>query len=291
MTRRLDRRSRAFRLARAPKLPNGAAMLYRSALRKALERQQARLWAIIERSYEEPKADTIVTYYDGPRAHDVALGELLPAGADFTRFTDIGARIDAAADGGASRLKGEHIDIPMTTIATVAKRVAKKTADEMKRVAGITRESQGADEKVLAAFRKKNTDLIKSLEKQQVSELRSVLREATEKGWTVRTLRARIIERFEVAKSHADLIARDQTIKLNSDLTRMRHKAAGITEFVWSTSKDERVRESHAELDGERFSWDDLPEVDGEKVAPGEAICCRCVAIAIVPWLEEGSED
>jgi SPP1 gp7 family putative phage head morphogenesis protein len=93
--------------------------------------------------------------------------------------------------------------------------------------------------------------------------------------------------RFDVTKSHADLIARDQVTKLNADMTRMRHKAAGIKRFRWSTSRDERVRESHAALDGEEFSYDDLPEVDGEKVMPGEPVCCRCVAIAIVDWLED----
>jgi uncharacterized protein with gpF-like domain len=42
------------------------------------------------------------------------------------------------------------------------------------------------------------------------------------------------------------------------------------------------VRESHADMEGQMCDWDDPPEVDGEKVHPGEAINCRCVAIPVV---------
>ncbi len=63
---------------------------------------------------------------------------------------------------------------------------------------------------------------------------------------------------------------------------------AGITQYTWSTSKDERVRPSHAELEGEQFSYDDPPEVDGEPANPGEPILCRCVPL---PVLDLGDDD
>lgn len=376
---RLDRRARAALRRRAPKPPTGAMLVYRVALRRALEAQQKRLWAIIERSYEEPKADTVITYYDGPRAYDVdsleiRLGDLVLAGPikvdapadqakieryrrllwacyvadcaggsagawhaayaraggppctleDITRtvrraieesdvrvspltsdatFTATFERADAPADGGASKLKGEHIALAPKTLDLAAGRVAKHVVDETARLlgvqfkggekkrvpGGISRASQGADKETIAAFRKRNLSLIKRLEKQQVEELRGVLEEATEKGWPVKTLRARVMERFSVTKSHADLIARDQILKLNGELQQMRQTKAGITEYIWSTSNDERVRPEHAELDGERFSWDDPPEsgANGEREHPGQGISCRCVAIPVVPWLEE----
>lgn len=402
---RLDRRSRAALRRRAPKPPTGAMLVYRVALRRALEAQQKRLWAIIERSYEEPKADTVITYYDGPRAYDVdsleiRLGDLAlaspievdapadqakieryrrllwacyvadcaggsagawhaayaraggppctiedimrtvrraieesgvhvsPLTSDTTFTATFGGslgvitseaqnepkcsdsltsppifRTDAPADGGASKLKGEHIALAPKTLDLAASRVAKHAVDETARLlgvqfkggetkrvpGGISRASQGADKETIAAFRKRNLSLIKRLERQQVEELRGVLEEATEKGWPVKTLRARVMERFSVTKSHADLIARDQILKLNGELQQMRQTKAGITEYIWSTSNDERVRPEHAELDGERFSWDDPPEsgANGEREHPGQGISCRCVAIPVVPWLEE----
>ena len=49
----------------------------------------------------------------------------------------------------------------------------------------------------------------------------------------------------------------------------------GIKQYIWSTSGDERVRDSHAENDGKIFSYDDPPPTGH----PGDEINCRCVAI------------
>lgn len=239
---------------RAPRPPTAAALVYRAALRRALRAQQRRLWAVIERDYK-------------------------PANV----------REDAPADGGASKLRDEHVELPPKVLGVVGDRVAKKAAAELKRVAGITRASQGADADVVAAFRRRNLGLIRTLEAKQVDELGEVLAVATTEGWPIDRLRRAVEERFEVARSHADLLARDQTLKLNAQISQMRQVSAGITEYVWSTSNDERVREEHAELDGQRFSWTDPPESgpNGERWHPGEGFQCRCVAIAVVPWLEE----
>jgi SPP1 gp7 family putative phage head morphogenesis protein len=80
------------------------------------------------------------------------------------------------------------------------------------------------------------------------------------------------------AENHAALIARDQIATLNGQLNRARQTAAGITEFVWETMRDDRVRETHEELQGERFTWTD----GWDGVFPGEPINCRCWARAVV---------
>lgn len=271
----MPRLSAALR-RRAPKPPLGAALVYRSALRRALRAQQARLWAIIERSYVElPPA---VLYQDtGVIEYEVRLS------------TGQTWRGDAPADGGRAEMRQTHVELPPKVLDVVGGRVSKKTRDEAKRVAGITRASQGADDSVIGAFRRRNLGLIRTLEAKQVDELGEVLDLATREGWPIDRLRRAVEERFEVARSHADLLARDQTLKLNAQLSQMRQTSVGITEYVWSTSNDERVREEHAELDGQRFSWTDPPASgpNGERWHPGEGYQCRCVAIAVVPWLEE----
>lgn len=263
---RRRRESRAALRRRAPKPPTGAVLAYRAALRRALKAQQARLWAIIESSYVEPKE----------RA-DWALAELMWS-----------LRRDAAADGDGS-LRAVHVELPAAVLDLVGKRVAKKTALEAKRLVGITRASTGADQAMVDAFRKRNLGLIRTMEAKQVDDLGEVLKLATAHGWAMPELRKAVEERFGVAQSHADLIARDQTLKLNAQITQHRQTSAGISEYVWSTSNDERVRDEHAELDGTRHRWDDPPvaTADGERGHPGELWQCRCVAVAVVPWLEE----
>jgi hypothetical protein len=51
------------------------------------------------------------------------------------------------------------------------------------------------------------------------------------------------------------------------------------------------VRERHAELDGERFRWDDPPVTneDGDENHPGEDYQCRCTAYPVLPELGDES--
>ena len=87
-------------------------------------------------------------------------------------------------------------------------------------------------------------------------------------------------------KARAQLLARDQVLRVNSQLTQDRHEAAGITEYVWSASRDVRVRRRHKELDGTRHRYDDPPIVDertGRRAHPGQDIQCRCCPIPVLP--------
>jgi SPP1 gp7 family putative phage head morphogenesis protein len=88
-----------------------------------------------------------------------------------------------------------------------------------------------------------------------------------------------LTQRFSVSNSRAKLIATDQNNKTIGALQKTRQNQAGVKHFIWRTSEDERVRSSHAELDGKVFRWDVLPP----EGMPGQPIRCRCVAI---PWIQ-----
>lgn len=133
----------------------------------------------------------------------------------------------------------------------------------------------------IANFRDNNLALIRKLDAETVNQLRTVLEQAEREAWRVEQLKVAIAERFEVAKSHAELIARDQVMKLNGQITEYRQTSAGVTHYEWSTSGDERVRPMHDELDGTIQSWAAPPITtkDGQRNHPGQDIQCRCVAI------------
>ena len=101
---------------------------------------------------------------------------------------------------------------------------------------------------------------------------------------------ARAIEEATGAsESHARLLARDQTLKLYSQVTQERHQAAGVTEYVWRSSRDERVRERHKALDGTRQKYSDPPVVDeatGRRAHPGDDFQCRCTADPVLPGID-----
>jgi SPP1 gp7 family putative phage head morphogenesis protein len=120
-----------------------------------------------------------------------------------------------------------------------------------------------------------NVGLIKSLEDTALSQIEYQVKQGFVQGLRHESISDNIEERLGVAESRADLIGRDQVSKLNGQLNELRQTDLGITDYVWRTAGDERVRESHAENDGETFGWDDPPEETGH---PGEDINCRCIA-------------
>lgn len=96
-----------------------------------------------------------------------------------------------------------------------------------------------------------------------------------------RVLTREIKQATGVSRSRARLIARDQTAKINSELNKVRHKQAGIDEYVWRTAQDERVRERHKRLEGKKYSYEERTGAE-EGLPPGQPIQCRCIAQGVV---------
>lgn len=139
-------------------------------------------------------------------------------------------------------------------------------------------------------FRKKNSGLIRRLVAEQVVRTEQVVTESY--GEHVDVLASRIREATGTTESHAELLARDQTLKTNADIQKFRAQAVGATHYTWITSNDERVRgrpggkypdsqSNHWRLHGKRFAYNDPPttnEKRGEKNNPGMDYQCRCTA-------------
>lgn len=128
------------------------------------------------------------------------------------------------------------------------------------------------------SFVERNAALIKDIPDQSLARVETKLRTGIEAGESLKTLTETVKNELGIAKNRAKLIARDQTNKFMGKLTELRQTSLGVEEYIWSTSRDERVRSAHAARDGKKFSWDDPPS-DGH---PGQAIQCRCVAIPVL---------
>lgn len=161
----------------------------------------------------------------------------------------------------------------------IGQRISRDNLRKIGKTLGVSlRRDDPAVAQQLGSFARANVDLIKSLSRESIDELLPKILEAQAKGARVEELRSLIMERFAVSKSRADLIARDQVLKLNGQITQSRQVRAGITEYIWSTSQDERVRASHQALNRTRQRWDSPPSVGH----PGADYQCRCVAIPVL---------
>lgn len=163
----------------------------------------------------------------------------------------------------------------------------RENAEIFEEVIGIpAAEASTATAETLGVWRRNNIELIESIPLKTSDQILEVLSEGLSQGTSPRTLRRLIQERFEVGRSRADLIARDQILKGNAALTQQRQTEVGISSYRWSTSGDDRVREFHADLNGQTFQWNDPPVTNsqGDRNHPGEDYQCRCVAIPILPF-------
>ena len=127
-----------------------------------------------------------------------------------------------------------------------------------------------------------NTRLIKSIPEQYLGDVEGIIRRGVAQGLSSRDLAKQIESRFDVSERRAKVIARDQISKANSQLTEHRQKDLGVTEYIWESSDDARVRPSHNAADGKRYKWSETPKVTGG-YHPGQDILCRCWARSVWP--------
>lgn len=131
----------------------------------------------------------------------------------------------------------------------------------------------------IEAFAFNNAQLITSVETRYLEQVSQVVYQGFQNGLRWETIAEQIGERFDVAESNADRIARDQVNKLNGALTELRQTELGVERYQWNTMGDERVRDTHRVHDGKIYSWDDPPADTGH---PGEDINCRCYGAPIL---------
>lgn len=151
------------------------------------------------------------------------------------------------------------------------------------KILGIKVSETGSDmSRIVTEAREKNIALVENTGRIYSEQVRRIFTDPSNFGIRYENLRDQLKERGDITESRAELIARDQTLKTLGQITEARQKNAGVGYYIWSTSKDERVRETHQELEGEIFSWDSPPEPGH----PGQDFQCRCVALPYISELE-----
>ncbi len=123
-----------------------------------------------------------------------------------------------------------------------------------------------------------NIDLIKTIPENSLEKMKDLIYDGFTYGKTTTRIVKELQQVYCISRKRAELIARDQTAKLNGQIQKAQQMDAGIQEYIWSTCGDNRVRKSHKELEGKKFRWDDPPKnSDGRRCHPGEDYQCRCI--------------
>ena len=168
--------------------------------------------------------------------------------------------------------KGIHVDVPISAVWW----------DDMKK-----------------SWAEYNYTLITSNAKRYVSQINTLTEQAIVNGLSPSKLKDEIFKATEsLSEKHCRLIARDQMGKLNGNIEQAQMQEIGLDMYIWSTSLDDRVRDSHAVMEGLLCRWDDASvcsyddgktwvsrPADAVHLHPGQDIQCRCVALSYYPEL------
>lgn len=154
--------------------------------------------------------------------------------------------------------------------AQLAKQARAAVSIDLRKLSGIDRKIPQQVER----FARENAELITGIGTRLAEDIAKVVEQGVVAGSRWETIAGRLAERGTVTESRAALIARDQVGKFYGAVNQQRQENLGVTRYVWRTARDNRVREEHEALDGERFQWSEPPS-EGH---PGEPVNCRCYA-------------
>lgn len=153
----------------------------------------------------------------------------------------------------------------------------------------------------LELFANQNAQLIDGLTDEEMKRVSGIVQRGLQEGSSNRSIEKDINNSFGITRRHAKLIARDQTSKLNGSLTKLRQQELGVTQYIWQSSLDERVRKTHRALEGKTCRWDDptvyldkesgkwnkRSSIGGTETHPSVDVNCRCVPLAVLKGIFE----
>lgn len=274
LRRNTGQMTRAQRMIVAPKVPTAVQVRYLRLAGQAQDRVQQ--WA---RELLGPPADELA-----PARKDVV-------GRAFEdAFSELNARLLSLYDGPG--YKGALQDIGQGVVAHATKETERTLKIDL-------RGAEGHLDPYVKEFVRRNVQLIKSVSFDQLGRMREIV-DGYQAGQTnQKSLRDQLMETFDLPRARAELIARDQVLKANAQILQQQQTQVGVTEYIWTTAGDERVRGrpggkwanssgDHWHLDGTRQSWTAPPVVDpttGRREHPGGDYQCRCVAVPVVDQL------
>ena len=250
------------------------------------------------------------------RSYNAALNAIIDEYGALLRTQGLAAYKEALAQRDMELRRDAWPDIIETAIGWLqfraplepGMRAMRRTAQALKNFQGaayrlFAREVMGVNaiqsepklEPLMEAWSMTNAKLITSIPEQYLRNVAQQAMEYVRMGRPSSEFAAELRKQYGLTKARAKLIARTETAKLNSAITRERQEALGLDVYVWRTAKDERVRASHKALEGMycKYSdptvcsrdgkvWIKRASVGGYEGDPGTDYQCRCTAQADV---------
>lgn len=139
---------------------------------------------------------------------------------------------------------------------------------------------------------KSNANLIRTLPLGIAQEVTEFTQRKSMEGLRASDIAKELKEMFpKRTKANANLIARTETSKASTALTQARSELLGHSFYIWRTSEDQRVRSSHAHMEGVICNYNNPPQPEVLNGMPsegkynaGEIYNCRCYAEPLIDY-------
>lgn len=137
---------------------------------------------------------------------------------------------------------------------------------------------------MLRKFLDEQVHLITSLPIEAAQRVHMLTWQGITEGTRAKEIAVEILKTGKVTESRAKLIARTEVARVASALTLTRAQHVGVTHYVWRTSGDTDVRQTHKAMNGKVIPIDQPPEVDpGKHYHAGQFPNCRCWCDPVFP--------
>jgi len=157
-----------------------------------------------------------------------------------------------------------------------------RNIDKVTRIASVTINQESTlYGDFVNSYKTFNKNLVKTLGREYIDEVSNLAANTYTQGLSVKDLTKQLLDYTEGDINKAKFWARDQVGDAFSAFTKNQQTSAGITNYIWQTVEDNRVRTTHGELQNRVFSWASGAASTGllskpGAAHPGEDYNCRC---------------
>ena len=207
---------------------------------------------------------------------------------------------DAPDEAWFQRLKALQEELAGVASNTVGNILALEGRNRVKKFMGEARRALGIDlnsvidqedlRPAIDLATQRSAALITNIGQDTINRIQQAVYQSETQGLPIKDLQDRLKKEFGFSQKRAKLVARDQINKFGSDLDRLRQQQAGIEEYEWRTSQDERVRPRHRRCNGKTYKWGQPTDAEGG-LPPGQPIQCRCVAEGLIRFASQEANE
>ena len=129
---------------------------------------------------------------------------------------------------------------------------------------------------LLDSFIEEHQKLIKSVRREHLEKVGLRIKRGIREGLLEKDIAKEIRSVTDISKRRSRLISRNAPLQYSGALTKHYQMSAGIKQYRWQTSHDERVRESHRKFDGMVYNWNNPGPY------PRSEVNCRCDAMPMI---------